>query len=248
MIGQTQFIIFLVLLKCSYAKAPYYEDFWVIWNVGQGQWVTHIIENRCLHYDMGGEINTFKNIRNLLIKNCASKENEINLSHWDLDHYSQIDLFVRSIDLVCWQTQPSYENYKKTAQKVLKIPIRNCTKKRSSEAWIPFSTVTSTNDSSIVHYDSGVLTPGDSTIAQEKFWINGLSKLSKTKILILGHHGSRTSTGVVLLKRLPNLKMAIASARFQKYKHPHQQTINRLRRFHFPMIKTEDWGNIWFKL
>lgn len=238
----------LIFFKCSLAIAPFYENIWVVWNIGQGQWVTHVLQDRCLHYDVGGETNTFKLIRKSVIKLCSQKENEINLSHWDFDHYSQLTILAKSINRVCWQTIPTYENQKKSAQKVLVLPIPKCTNLRISEAWSPLNAVKSTNDSSIVQFDSGVLAPGDSTLTQEKFWIQELSVVKKTQILILGHHGSRTSTGNNLLKHLPILKMAIASARFKKYKHPHQQTIDRLRRFHIPMLKTEDWGNIWFSL
>ena len=89
--------------------------------------------------------------------------------------------------------------------------------------------------------------PGDSPIQLEKLWATDFKSITLTRILILGHHGSRTSTGKDLLAHLPQLQFSIASARYAKYKHPHQETLNRLSEYNIPILKTEDWGNIWFE-
>jgi competence protein ComEC len=41
--------------------------------------------------------------------------------------------------------------------------------------------------------------------------------------------------------------MAIASARWKRYHHPHAEIEALLKQRHIPMIRTEDWGNIWFE-
>lgn len=249
MIFQSTILIAAILIKCSLAYSPFYENFWVIWNVGQDQWVTHVLPDRCIHYDVGGEPHYFKTIRRSLIVNCANKENEINLSHWDFDHYENIPTLARLIAKICWQIKPFDRVQKKSATQILNLNIPNCRQLAFSQYWLPDrTTVKNTNDSSIVHLDSNVLIPGDSSISQEKIWINRFNRLNQAQILILGHHGSRTSTGKKLLTHLPFLKMAIASARYKKYGHPHQRTLNSLQHFHISMLKTEDWGNIWLSL
>jgi competence protein ComEC len=104
-----------------------------------------------------------------------------------------------------------------------------------------------TNDlSEVFTVAKQILIPGDSPASQEIKWDIALP--STLRILILGHHGSRTSTSDHLLSRLPNVRLAIASARIRKYGHPHAETIARTRHHGVALIKTESWGNIWIEL
>jgi competence protein ComEC len=238
-------IFFIILLKLKYAETPIYQNFWVAWNTGQGQWVTHITNENCLHFDAGGEFGSFKRIRKSLFFYCGNKSNQIYLSHWDTDHFLNIPSMARSFPQLCWQKQPVAFSEKTSAQKIMQLQISFCQKMRNSVfTWIP-TLPESTNESSQVFVEQNVLLPGDSPIKQEKMWTEQL-QLNAVKVLILGHHGSRTSTGQALLKKLTNVSMAIASARFAKYHHPHPETLRRLSDFNIPVLKTEDWGNIWF--
>ena len=113
-----------------------------------------------------------------------------------------------------------------------------------THSWKP-QTGISANDLSWVQFDSGFLLPGDSTKSAEKIWSNDFKNISETKVLVLGHHGSRTSTSAALLNKLPHLQMTIASARKARYGHPNTEVLQRLRIKKTPVLKTEDWGSIW---
>jgi competence protein ComEC len=89
--------------------------------------------------------------------------------------------------------------------------------------------------------------PGDSPIDQEKLWIHNF-KLNRARILILGHHGSQTSTGKDLLKSLKRVRLAIASSRHRRYGHPHMKTQTALRARAIPLLTTEEWGTIRIEL
>ena len=93
-----------------------------------------------------------------------------------------------------------------------------------------------------------VLLPGDSGRAEEKFWIRELRGIESAKILILGHHGSQTATSKVLLEKLRSIRMAIASARFARYGHPHAKVEKSLQKKRVPLLRTEDWGTIRLEL
>jgi competence protein ComEC len=93
---------------------------------------------------------------------------------------------------------------------------------------------------------SDILIPGDSPQAQENIWRHQ-PWISQTRILLLGHHGSQTSTSQELLRALPRLKLGISSARWARYHHPHSAVELRLRKANVPLIRTEDWGNIWLE-
>ncbi|MFZ3230312.1 MAG: hypothetical protein WA160_08915 [Pseudobdellovibrio sp.] len=240
-------IFFSILFKLSIAECPNTKEHWIVWNIGQGQWVSHILTDECIHYDVGGEFKSFAFIKNNLIKECGKKRNLLLLSHWDFDHYMNISELTKTISNICWYSKPALTKINKSIKVVLDLNIRNCDE-LSFLKITQWSTLSgrSTNDLSIVNLDNGFLIPGDSPVAKEKIWIHELKKARYTRVLILGHHGSRTSTGTELLSQLPNLKMAIASAREKKFGHPHKETLERLRNATVPVLKTEDWGSIWF--
>lgn len=236
----------LILLNCSITKNKEIQNIWIIWNVGQGQWITHVTADYCLHFDVGGEFSAFKNIRKKLLETCSQKKNQILLSHWDLDHFLHIPILRKTFKNVCWQVQPAL-NFKNNfyIRQVLSLKIPRCDSAPLIHQWVPKS-AKNTNDSSIVQFSEGFLIPGDSTKTAETIWSNSFKIISETKVLILGHHGSRTSTSYTLLKKLPHLKLAVASSRFTKYGHPHKLVVQSLRKNKTPVLKTEDWGSIWF--
>jgi len=239
-------VFLLIILKMAEAHAPYYENYWIVWNIGQGQWVTHVLSDECLHYDAGGEPGTFKHIRTSLVANCARKNNKLLLSHWDMDHFLHIPQLAKTVPRLCWRFKPTYGITKASVKKILAINIKICSDSDLTPFWTPTISRT-TNESSAVFISQDVLLPGDSPTTQEKFWAQNHAELFGVKVLILGHHGSRSSTGLDLLNQLPHLKWAIASSRWVKYRHPHTQTLRRLFDNNTPVLRTEDWGNIYFK-
>ena len=245
----------LVFLICFFylnnARAPIYNNYWIVWNVGQGQWVSQIKTDECLHFDAGGEYLYYKLIHKKIILNCGNKLNRIFLSHWDFDHYSFIIHLARYLPQICWQSKPLLTRNIYWANKVNQLNIKKCSPeyfiKEPLTQWAPIWSKKS-NDSSQVYLYQSTLMMGDLPQKQEVAFINEMSsiQLQKINVLILGHHGSKTSTSLPLLQKLPSLYFAIASARFLKYKHPHHDTLKRLYSFNIPLLKTEDWGNIWF--
>ena len=75
-------LVFLILLfKISTANAPDYIEHWVIWNVGQGQWITEIENDTCTHFDFGGEVFAIKKINMAVTKSCQILVSQIHLAH-----------------------------------------------------------------------------------------------------------------------------------------------------------------------
>ncbi len=229
------FLIFVLLVPQSISGEPE-PDSMVIWNVGQGLWVTQVTTNTCVHYDMGGEIAPLHRARIL----CQKKKNLLYLSHWDFDHYRFVAQFQRQVAELCLVRAPPMP--RKIHSRFL---VKACQQhdSRTRALWTLASGKTQ-NEQSFVYYHTQqkILLPGDSPMSQEKFWRNRVSPFTKT--LILGHHGSRTSTSQKLLHRLTRTRLAIASARKKKYNHPHPEVAYRLRKFGISLISTQDWGNI----
>ncbi|HEY8269573.1 MAG TPA: hydrolase [Pseudobdellovibrionaceae bacterium] len=229
------------------------KSFWIIWNVGQGQWSTLAEKNSCDHFDMGGERNPLRQVKKI----CADKMNRIYLSHWDWDHISFAGKAKSLSKDICLRVPPLGTS-SLHKMKLLKV-YRPCSSTQQED--FPLKELThftamdsmktkgknSNELSHVLLVAKNFLIPGDSTTQQEKTWSTD-TPMQKVKFLLLGHHGSRTSTSEGLLARLPQLKMAVASARFAKYGHPHLEVVQRLKRYHVVLLKTEDWGNLWFEI
>ena len=217
----------------------------IIWNIGQGQWTTLISENYCDHFDIGGEFDLSRKV----IRICANRKHRVHLSHWDWDHMGLLQkIRQKGIKPCLWNRPLGKSSARKES---LLSGLTAC----SGDNKIPFQKIysgdkgpkASTNESSQVVLAHQILIPGDSPKKEELKWANQ-SLLSNTKGLILGHHGSRSSTSLYLLKHLPKLQWAIATARYKRYKHPHPEVIGRLQKNKTPILKTEDWGSIEFIL
>lgn len=225
----------LCFLKLSVSMAPIYYQKWIIHNVGQGQWATFSNPTICLHFDFGGENFRRKYLQRLFIKNCSQKENQLYLSHADLDHYSFYKMIWQNSKNLCWQFKPL--NFSKLKN------IPSCKKVSSAKLIYSDYYEKNKNASSGVIIKDSFLFSGDSPVSAERKWA-GILKEYRIKYFMLGHHGSSTSTSDQLLKNLSQALMAISSARFKRYGHPHQKVLLKLKRNHIPLLKTEDWGNL----
>ncbi len=218
-----------------------------VWNVGQGSWATFVVQNQCMHFDMGGERAPWAKIKNL----CANKLNTLRLSHSDKDHLSFAAIFSRRIAPLCIVKMPLGSTKSKFSSNVLKrLPVCSQQKlfKHIDEVRfkIPDSFKSANDKSRIYELYEEFLFPGDSTLRAEKVWAKSISK--SVRVLLLGHHGSKTSTSQILLQNLIHLKQAIASSRKRVYGHPHQDVILRLKNKGVAVLRTEDWGNIKFSI
>jgi competence protein ComEC len=240
-------IFIMVYLKGSYLNHASYINMWVVWNVGQGQWVTHIMPNQCTHIDFGGEFNSFKPIQKKILHHCQNKENQLILTHWDYDHYLNIFSLARYFSKLCWMIKPIKHKINKTIKKVSQLNILYCQNqsKPDDQFLIPILGKNS-NNNSIIYRHKNILISGDSPTRSEQIWAKQIA-LAQVRTFIIGHHGSKTSNSQFLLSELTHLKQAIASARKAKYGHPHKLVTDRFKAFKVPLLTTEDWGNIWLE-
>ncbi|MBC7752624.1 MAG: hypothetical protein H7Z71_00185 [Moraxellaceae bacterium] len=233
-----KFFVFLIcFFKLTLLQAPVRVDYFIIRDVGQGLWATRIQNDSCDHFDFGGEIFQSKKLKKQFISQCSNRKNILHLSHAHWDHYAFLDLIFQNSIKTCWAVRPP--------EHLINEPrgIPYC--ETAGQIIYYNSNSTNKNDRSIIQQFHSFLMPGDSSTKMEKLW-QGRLRYSKPSIkyLVLGHHGSRTATGDGLLRDLPGLQQVVASARFQKYRHPHAETVKKLKKFGVPLIKTEDWGDI----
>jgi beta-lactamase superfamily II metal-dependent hydrolase len=97
------------------------------------------------------------------------------------------------------------------------------------------------NDYSIVlkltHKDRSFMLTGDAAIKAEKEIINMYCSNHKTKdicpmlksdVLKLGHHGSKNSSGIDLLKKVDAIDYIVSAGLNNRYNHPNEETIYRV--------------------
>ncbi|MES2854649.1 MAG: hydrolase [Bdellovibrionota bacterium] len=208
-----------------------------VWNVGQGSWATISRKGVCEHFDSGGEFAPWRKIESL----CSNSENIAYYSHWDLDHVSWIRRFRNRINSLCIAAFPGGDA--SSRRKSFFAGLGGCRSTSFVSEIKSSPRAKSRNEQSRVFvYESQILFPGDAGKDSELAWPK--KRISKVKILVLGHHGSRTSTSTHLLEKAGSLKLAIASARKEKYGHPHEIVIERLKSRGVALLKTEDWGSI----
>ncbi|MES2803439.1 MAG: hypothetical protein V4654_13170 [Bdellovibrionota bacterium] len=212
----------------------------IFWHVGQGQWVTAVTADECQHFDFGGELGPWRQNQNLFLKLCKNKQNTLQLSHPDLDHYAYYAMMAKLLPKLCWR---ELDHTAIPLNRVTrKIPLCAQTEDSHQQRLFKPTDYRNKNDSSVVYRFKNILLPGDSSKKMEKAWVNQLN-YHRINYLLLGHHGSRTSTSDLLMKSLPQIKMAIVQSRMAKFNHPHKEVIERLKTHRVPLIKTEDWGN-----
>jgi competence protein ComEC len=207
-----------------------------VWNIGQGQWATQIANGICFHLDAGGELRIPPKLIRL---KCRELENRVHISHNDRDHHSYLGWIKRNLKNTCavsplkdLKTEPEKTCSAPKGARLQPGPEKN--RKHRDDNW-----------TSEIVISGQVLSPGDSPTKAEYFWLPKIrDHLRTVRILILSHHGSKTATSANMLRAMPNLRIAIASARKAKYGHPHPTVVARLKKFGIPTISTEDWGSI----
>ena len=216
-------------------------DTLIVWNVGQGLWVTLATMRQCLHFDMGGEFSDWDTLKRW----CGRRENLAHFSHWDWDHIGFARRAAMRLNHFCVADYPS--GPAPTRRKARMIgELRACNRSHQPRlTWRKTKKRINSNALSRVFLLHGeVLAPGDSTAKQERRWARRLKMPEEIRWLVLGHHGSRTSTSRELIAHLSRLKLAIASQRQARYGHPHGLVVARLRRAGVPVLTTEHWGHI----
>lgn len=231
--------VFVALIFIPNALNPsLYLNSLVVWNVGQGQWITWVTNEGCRHFDFGGEFFPKK-----VMETCRNKQNQLALTHWDFDHLSFSSQVLRSFPNTCLLSLPSGQHKIRSKLKHLKP----CTKNNKIKIHLasednPFTN--SKNDqSSIFILMEQILITGDLGGDQERKRISK-EMVKSIRVYLAGHHGSITSSSSSLLNKLNTLDQVLVSARERKYGHPHWKVLAKFRAKKTPVLRTEDWGHI----
>jgi competence protein ComEC len=106
-----------------------------------------------------------------------------------------------------------------------------------------------TNDGSIVgrlvYGNTSFMLTGDGTLTTESAIMKSYpsEKIAST-VLKLGHHGSHTSSGESWLRVVAPSVAVVSAGAHNRYGHPHQNVIERVRSFGIPILYTGTQGTI----
>ena len=97
----------------------------------------------------------------------------------------------------------------------------------------------------IPHGENSFLITGDCETTEEKDILSQGYDVS-AKVLKAGHHGSSTSSGVDFLNKVMPRYAVISCGKGNKYGHPHEETVTRLKKYASHLYVTADVGTIVF--
>ncbi len=100
----------------------------------------------------------------------------------------------------------------------------------------------------LVYGGESFMLTGDASLYTENLieW-NENDNTLHSNVLKLGHHGSRTSSSILWLKKVHPEVAIISVDKGNKYGHPHKELLDRLSSLHIPFLSTADLGNIVFE-
>lgn len=112
------------------------------------------------------------------------------------------------------------------------------------------SVKTDTNDASVstlLNYaDKNFLFTGDLPTTRENYLLTSSFLPKDITVYKAGHHGSKTSSGELLLSYIKPYYSVISAGRDNKYGHPNIETIDRLKKYSKVIFSTIDFGSIEF--
>lgn len=105
------------------------------------------------------------------------------------------------------------------------------------------------NDNSIglrvQHGGFSMLMTGDSEPLSRKWWRGECPELLRDcSVLKLAHHGSHNGTDADWLDIVRPELAVVSVGSGNSYGHPHPETLDLLRRYRIPLVRTDEWGTI----
>ena len=232
-------------------------------DVGQGDSTLVISQGEAMLIDSGDKDDSNK-IEKYLEKQGVTELKYLIATHPHADHIGemseiidqfQVDKFIMpKVKADMTPTTTIYEKMLKsikakglkiTQAKPMEFELGNCkvelfTPKKDHDDLNNYSTLVKITDG-----ENSFLITGDCETAEEKDILSQGYDVS-AKVLKAGHHGSSTSSGVDFLNKVMPRYAVISCGKGNKYGHPHEETVTRLKKYASHLYVTADVGTIVF--
>ncbi len=108
------------------------------------------------------------------------------------------------------------------------------------------------NDNSLVvrvdHGGVSYLIPGDISSDIEEYLLEKYPKQVDVDVLVAGHHGSNSSTSEKFLTATSPAFVVLSSGKDNRYGHPHQNVLDRIKEYGAEPLRTNVMGSILFTM
>lgn len=250
-------IIFFYILTYIIVPISYKNVYFNVVDAGQGLFTVFSYKNYNFIFDLGSTSNKKfgeYTVVPYLNKKGISKIDAIFVSHWDADHYSGIfelldsKIKVKNIFSSFDCENADHENMNLNINILKKDNYIKIDNNVSLEVLWPYSDYIAKNKNntslviSIDAYGKKILLTGDIESGVENDIVN---ILDKHDILIIPHHGSKTSSTENFVKNI-NPEIAIASYGKNSYGIPSSEVINRYKFIGSKVLSTFEHGEINF--
>lgn len=188
---------------------------------------------------------------------------EVIISHGDKDHMAMLPYLIRHFDItqISWAVQ-EYDNALLQTTKEL-IDSHNQAVRAVSfgDSYSPSEYLeldilwprigyesSNRNNRSVVaqmsYGEMDVLFPGDIESSVEKELVDEYGSRLQSEVLILSHHGSRTSSTREFLQAVDPELVIVSAGADNPYGHPHAEVTERVRSLEIPMLSTAEVGDV----
>lgn len=248
----------LVLLHSNINYLYHHSNLYMI-DIGQGDSFLLYDNYETILIDTGGvfksKTNQTEDILIPLFKSLGIKKiNKIIITHGDFDHlgnsYNLVDKF--KVDKVYFNHNSYNKNELRLIEKLKKkkIDYEKMNSIKTKNFYLEnlnYMHTDNENDASLVinirYKNKYMLFMGDASIKTEKYLLNNYN-FSNIDILKVGHHGSITSTSEEFLKEIRPKIGLISCALVNKFKHPSNEVIKRLKKYNVKIYQTRYDGGV----
>lgn len=204
-------------------------------DVGQGDCILirEPLNGEVVLIDVAGKINQNlpKSIIYPVLKSKGIKKiDKVVISHDDYDHSGGLDDLKELINIDTIISEPENIQLKYIRLNAYQYEFA---KDENDKSIVLFSTINKLN----------YLFMGDASIEVEKSFIDQYNQLD-VDVLKVGHHGSKTSSSLSFIHQIRPLISVISSGRNNRYRHPHEEVINILKKENSLILNTHTQGSI----
>lgn len=204
-------------------------------DVGQGDCILirEPLNGEVVLIDVAGKINQNlpKSIIYPVLKSKGIKKiDKVVISHDDYDHSGGLDDLKELINIDTIISEPENIQLKYIRLNAYQYEFA---KDENDKSIVLFSTINKLN----------YLFMGDASIEVEKSFIDQYNQLD-VDVLKVGHHGSKTSSSLSFIHQIRPLISVISSGRNNRYRHPHEEVINILKKENSLILNTQTQGSI----
>ncbi|MGT2811220.1 DNA internalization-related competence protein ComEC/Rec2 [Streptococcus minor] len=263
----------LSILLLFLTKQPLTNEVTVV-DVGQGDSILlRDAQGKTILIDVGGrpefgakeqwqkrryEANAKRTLIPYLKSRGIGKIDQLVLTHTDTDHVGDMEVVAREIHIGEILVSPGSLTDRTFVQRLrdLRVPVRAIQAGEQLtimgsrlHVLYPFGPGDGGNNDSIILYgqllNKNFLFTGDLEEAGEEALIVTYPKLP-VDVLKAGHHGSKGSSTEVFLDHIQPKLALLSAGRGNRYKHPHQETLDRLSERKIASLRTDQQGAIRF--